>query len=238
MRGQAVNFAETRVDDMRPIRWLGTLAESFARAIGTAQDEEVERLKQAASFGAPNHCPDDAIGRLAQLFQMPTFAGFTTQQLHDLCSEAFDVWSEIGLPQAIERALGLIGIPEVEVFNYAQWPTDDEWFSKFWTRIKGPFGPLKWGAFNWRDASWGSTATPAQIHAVGRLIVFCKSPQSLPVSVIVDFGTGMLWGVHAWGNSEWGGSAVEWPLANLWGAVWCKWGAFKWGTGRWITGEL
>jgi hypothetical protein len=234
-----MTFAKARVADMRPIRWLGDLAETMARAIGEAQDDEVDKLKAAASFGSPEHCPDDAIARLAEIFRMPTFAGFTDEQLRALCTEAFSTWEEIGLPQAIVRALTLYGIPEIEVFNYADWPTPDQWFSKFWVRIAGMFLPLLWGSFSWGGSStWGSTATATEIRITSKLIVFCKSPQSLPVSVVVDFGDGFLWGVHPWGSSAWGGTSIQWPLANLWGAEWAKWGAFKWGTGRWITGEL
>jgi hypothetical protein len=234
-----VTFAKARVADMRPIRWLGKLAETMARVIGDEQDAEVGRLKEAASFGSPAHCPDDAIPRLAEIFRMPTFAGFTAEQLRALCSEAFPTWEEIGLPDAIIRALTLYGIPDVEVINYAQWPSPDQWFSKFWVRIAGKFSPLLWGSFSWGDSStWGSNATKKEIRVISKLIVFCKSPQSLPVSVIVDFGDGFLWGVHAWGEHVWGGSAIQWPLANLWGADWARWGAFRWGNGRWITGEL
>jgi hypothetical protein len=234
-----VTFADTRVDDLRPIRWLGELAESMARVVGSFQDEEVETLKQAASFGSPKHCPDDAIGRLAEIFQMPTFAGFSAEQLRALCGSAFDIWEEIGLPQAIIRMLNLYGIPDVKVFNYAEWPTADQWFSKFWVVIAGAFSPLEWGAFSWGDSkTWGSNATEKEIKIISKLVVFAKSPQSLPVSIIVDFGTGFVWGVQSWGSSTWGGAAIQWPLANLWGAEWANWGAFRWGTGRWITGEI
>lgn len=233
-----MTFLAARLADMRPIRWLGELAESLARAIGELQDEEVDKLKAGASFASPKYCPDDAITLLANIFQMPTFAGFTAEQLRALCSEAFPIWEEIGLPQAIIRALTLYGIPEVEVFNYADWPTPDQWFSKFYVRIAGQFTPLLWGDWSWGEATWGSNATGAEIRIISKLIVFCKSPQSLPVSIVVDFGDGFIWGVQQWGDANWGGSSIQWPLANLWGADWCKWGAFKWGTGRWITGEL
>jgi hypothetical protein len=233
-----MTFEAARVADMRPIRWMGELAQGIARAVGKAQDAEVTLLKAGASFGAPEHCPDDAITRLAAVFRMPTFAGFSAAQLRAICAEAFPIWEEIGLPQAIVRSLQAYGVPEVEVYNYADWPTADEWFSKFYVRIKGLFAPLNWGEFNWNDASWGSTATVTERRIIQRLILFCKSPQSLPVFVLVDFDDGMLWGVHEWGQQVWGGSAIVWPLANLWGADWCVWGSNAWGTGRWINGEL
>jgi len=233
-----MTFAASRVEDMQPIRWLGALAEAIAQTIGTAQDEEVDTLKASASFGAPAYCPDDAIPRLADIFRMPTFAGYTPAKLRELCRQAFPIWEEIGLPQAIVRALQTFGIPTVQVFNYSDWPTADEWFSKFYVAIGGLFGPLNWGAFNWGDASWGSTATVVERRIVQRLIVFCKSPQSLPVGVIVDLGGGMIWGLHEWNSEVWGGEAIFWPLANLWGADWVHWGGVLWGTGRWITGEL
>ncbi len=233
-----MTFEAARLADLRPIRWLGELAESMARVIGNAQDEEAELLKAAASFGAPKFCPDDAIGHLAKIFRMPTFAGFSAAQLRAICGEAFLIAEEIGLPQATIRLLNLFGIPDVKVFHYADWPTADQWFSKFYVVIAGYFSPLAWGSFSWGGGTtWGSTAKTNELNIISRLIVFSKSPQSLPVGLVIDLGDGFIWGVHPWGAEPWGGSSICWPLANLWGADWCRWGQSRWGTGRWVTGE-
>jgi hypothetical protein len=233
-----MTFAEARLADIRPIRWLGDLAKGIARALGNAQDDEVALLKAGVSMRVPDYCPDDAVGKLAYTFRLPTFAGELAEQLRERCKEAFPTWEEAGLPAAIIRSLTGYGIPEVQVINWSEWPTPDDWFSKFWVRLFGFFGPLNWGEFNWGDATWGSTATIAQRRAVMGQIVFWKSPQSLPVSVLIDFDDGMIWGVHEWGAEPWGGTGVQWPMTNLWGDEHVVWGGFKWGTGRWITGEI
>ncbi len=235
-----MTFAEARVADMRPIRWLGPLAEGIARALGSAQDTETDLLKAGVSMSDPDFCPDDALGRLAAIFRLPTFVGELAEQLRGRCKEAFPTWEEAGLPQAIIRSLTGYGVPEIEVINWSEWRTPDDWFSKFWVRLRGFFAPLNWGEFNWGDpqVTWGSTATPAQKKAVFGQILYWKSPQSLPVAVLVDFGDGMLWGVHEWGAKPWGGTGVQWPMTNLWGDEHVSWGGFRWGNGRWITGEL
>ncbi|MBK9263063.1 MAG: hypothetical protein IPM54_25075 [Polyangiaceae bacterium] len=234
-----MSFLEARVADMRPIRWLGELAEGIARALGTVQDREIDLLKAGVKMRVPDHCPDDALGKLAPTFRLPIFAGELAERLRGRMQEAFPTWEDAGLPEAIERSLGGYGVPTVEVFHWQQWhEPDDDWYSKFWVFISGLFGSLNWGEFNWGDATWGSTATLAEKRAVLGQVVFWKSPQSLPVSVIVGLGGGMIWGVHNWGDEVWGGETIQWPLSNLWGADWCAWGAFKWGNGRWITGEI
>jgi len=224
---------------MRPIRWLGDLAEGIARTLGQTQDDEMALLKAGVSMRVPDYCPDDALGKLAVTFHLPTFIGELADQLRGRCKEAFPTWEEAGLPQAIIRSLKGYGIPEIQVINWSEWQTPDDWFSKFWVRIKGFFGPLNWGEFNWGDEyTWGTTATSAQKHAIFGQILYWKSPQSLPVSVLVDLDDGMLWGVHEWGAEPWGGTGAQWPMANLWGEEWVSWGSFSWGNGRWITGEL
>lgn len=246
MRGHAVSntkprgFVAARLADLRPIRWLRGLWDGVAQVMGDAQTAEVQVLKDGVSMRAAAFCPDDAVHLAAQTRGLPLFAFEDPGSLRNRVGAAFATWEEAGLPQAIIRSLQAWGVTEVVVYNYSDWPDGSDWFSKFWVKIKGGLtpGPLFWGSFNWGQYSWGSTATTAQIKAVLGQVVFWKSPQSLPVEVIVDFDQGFIWGSHVWGEEPWGGETIVWPLANLWGEPWVSWGAFKWGTGRWITGEV
>ncbi len=233
-------FVEARLADLAPIRFLRGLWDGVAQVMGAAQDEETATLKAAASMRSPSHAPDDILPLLAFNFKIPLWGVEDPSRLRARIAAAFPTWEEAGLPQAIIRSLTAYGLELVQVFNYADWPTPDEWFSKFYVVGSGtmPWGEQTWGEWNWGEQTWGTTAEPDDIRQTLGQIVFWKSPQSLPVAFINNFGTGMVWGLHVWGEQTWGGATVLWPLANLWGANWVKWGAFKWGNGRWITGEV
>lgn len=232
----ADSFRETRLEEPAPLRWLGPLAEALAEAMGARQDDELEKLKAAASFRVAEFCPDDAIAQLAVTLAIPLFPFEDPASIRARAAEAFPTWEEAGLPEGVERSLRAFGIAEAKVYNYADWPDGTDWYSKFWV-TGGPTLPWTqqiWGVFIWGDSgTWGTTAEPWQINATLGQIVYWKSPQSLPVAYINNFGEGMVWGVDTWGSTTWGGSTVVWPLSNLWGADWCTWGNFTWGTGRW-----
>jgi hypothetical protein len=230
-------FVEARLADLRPIRWLSGLWEGVAKTLGAAQDEESATLKAAVSMRVGPHAPDDILHLLAVNFGLPLFYSEEFASLRARISEAFPTWEEAGLPDAIIRSLNAFGVTDVTVKNWADWPTPDNWYSKFWV-VLGPGMPWitqRWGFFNWGDSeTWGTSATAAEINAVLGQVVFWKSPQSLPVAVINTFGDGLVWGVDAWGSTTWGGQSVVWPLANMWGEEWVKWGSFNWGNGKWI----
>lgn len=240
MSSKKKGFAEARLADLRPIRWLRGVWDGVAQVMGEAQDDEVATLKDAVSIRAAQHCPEDAAHLLAQTRKIPLFAFEPAAAILARAGAAFSTWEAAGLPQAIIQSLELYGIGQVDVYNYDDFADGSDWYSKFWVKIKDGItpGPLTWGGFNWGDYTWGSTTTLAQVRAILGQVVYWKSPQSLPVAVIVDFGSGFVWGVDEWGASTWGGDTLLWPLANMWGEAWVLWGAFKWGNGRWHTGEV
>jgi hypothetical protein len=229
-------FVAARLADLRPIRWLSGLWEGVAKTLGAAQDEESATLKATVSMRVGPHAPDDILHLLAVNFGLPLFYNETFESLRGRIVEAFPTWEEAGLPEAIVRSLRAYGIDGVDVKHFADWPTPDNWFSKFYVVLSvTPWITQRWGFFEWADSeTWGTSATAAEKNAVLGQVVFWKSPQSLPVSIINTFGDGLVWGVDVWGSTTWGGQSVIWPLANLWGADWVKWGAFNWGNGKWI----
>lgn len=237
-------FRRARLEDIEPIAWLRGLGDTIAAVLGEAQDTELERLKDSASFRSAEFCPDDALHLLAPIFGLPVWYGDWLEGLRSRIAEAWETWEEAGIPQGIIRSLNAHGVLDVRIFNWSDWRTADQWFSKFWTVVgpQLPWGPQTWGSFNWGDQTWGSTASSDQVRSVLGQTLFWKSPQALPVAVISDFGEGLMWGVHAWGQAGygglWGSSPIAWPMANLWGEGWVFWGGFNWGNGRWITGEM
>lgn len=239
-----MSFRGARLEDLAPLAWLRGIGDTIAATFGEEQDAAVQALKDAVSMRVVDFCPDDALHFLAQNFALPLFFGETLESLRGRIASAFDTWADAGIPQGIIRSLNAFGVFGVRVFNWSDWQTPDNWFSKFWV-VVGPglsWGQQTWGNWDWGDQTWGTTAPPAVVKSVLGQVRWWKSPQSLPVGVISDFGEGLIWGVHAWGEAGygglWGSSPIIWPMANLWGEAWVSWGAFRWGNGRWITGEM
>lgn len=221
----ASSFVSTRLEDLAPLRWMGDLAERFTAAFGADQDAAVAELKEAVSMRIAEFCPDDALGRFAVNVQLPTFEGEPPAALRAREVQAFPTWEEAGLPQAIIRSLDAWGNPGVTVTNYADAPDGSDWFSKFWVTMPGyAVNPQVWGVFEWGDPSLWGGATAQQLAQIYGQILYWKSPQSIPVSVTIDF--------------QGAAPNVELGMSNLWGEPWVVWGGFLWGNGRWVTGEI
>jgi len=236
----AETFADTRVEDMAPIRWLGALAETMARVLGERQDAELAILKEAVSMRVPAFCPDDALGLLAQNLKIPTFFGELPERLRARLSIAFTTWEGAGLPRAIAGSLGAWGLANAQITNWSDVMTPDEWFSKFCVTI-GPPMPWSepvWGNFNWGEEQWGLNITESEKRQIIGQVLFWKSPQSLPEAIIIDPSGAFDYTIHPGGELTWDGSVTILPLANLWGSQWVKWGEFNWGNGKWINGEI
>ncbi len=236
----APTFVSVRLAELRdPMN--GPQAQALARALGSAQDDEMARLRVAALARLPLYCPDDALDGVGRWLNIERFPSETDDAYRDRIKEAWATWKIAGSADAIVKSLQAYGITDVQVVSdYDFGSTHD--YSMFVVILGPDFGTLAfeeqtWGTFSWGDDStWGSTATEEQRDQIIGQILKWKSAHSVPVFVCLDFGGGFIWGVSEWGDaSTWGDpDPCLWYLANIWGES-MVWGESVWGTGRWYA---
>lgn len=238
----AKNFSTAMGADRENIPWQGIdLAARVGRAQGKCLDREHLLHAEAITVNLAVYCPDDALDDVGRMLKIERYFGEPDATYRERLKAGWDTWELAGLPEAIVRSLNAYGIIDVTIYRWDEWPTPDDWFSKFYV-VLGPSMPYEaqiWGTFSWGDPStWGSTATVNDVRAIWKQIIKWKAPHGVPVAIILNFGDGFVWGVDVWGNNVWGGTAVVWPLFNGWGESWVFWGGFNWGNGKWNNGEL
>lgn len=126
-----------------------------------------------------------------------------------------------------------VGLANTAVYRQHEWnmppylvgPTFFAWenkWSTFWVLIRQPhpFVQLLWGAMGltWgAPLTWGTNATVDEVNLLKRLVVNFKSGHSSCAGIVLQLGTGMLWGDGVWGTGVWGGmglASIIWPIGE------------------------
>jgi len=177
-------------------------------------------LKNAwGAYGQPLPTPDGPHGTPAvQRYSLPQ--GF---------------WEKQGTPGGHIANFLRAGLTSVAVYRQHEWsfppyvggPLFNQWqqkWSTFYIVITQPhaFAALHWGdpGLNWGPMSgtWGSTALPTEVNALKSLVTQYSSGHSTCAAIVLQLGTGRLWGTGAWADGgTWGGTglmSIVWPVGE------------------------
>jgi hypothetical protein len=242
-----MGFKQAQQETIAAIPWLGNdRGVAFEGVIGAERDAELDRLKDAAKMAAsPFLCPDDALDAMGVGFGIQRYPGEPNGTVASgwrgrLCSR----WTTAKLastPISVEASIVGYGIPDVHAYNYDEWPSAEAWVTKCYLFLGPNYGTTGiaeqlWGSINWGDpaATWGSTATPAQVATIKAQFLKLKWAYSLPVEIVLRFPTTSITAISPVGLPTFTGAPpCVWTLVNLWGAPWLSWGACNWQNGTW-----
>ncbi len=185
---------------------------------GETEDQYRLRLKRAwGEWGAPLPTPAGAWGAPeVQRYGLPQ-----------------GIWEKGGTPAGHKDAFGWTGLTNVKVFRQHEWsfplplvgPYYQQWqqkWSTFYVVVLKPhnftlrlWGVGTWGTTGW--PTWGTNATVQEVDLLKRLVVQFSSGHSTCAAIVLQLGTGLLWGVGTWGTGVWGGAglaSVAWPVGE------------------------
>lgn len=238
--GVARNFREL-FDAISP-PWLlkpdGFGVRFYQGMIGFLADLAAEAATQAIKAGWVNQAtsPEDALPSIGQNFNIEQVPGEDNVEyrarLYDTPG-AWELWEESATILFAENAFAPFGVPASQVLFRAvkDWlvPNPENW-SRFWIILQDtvafplPWIEATWGGAVWgtwgTQATWGSSATQAEIEGALKLICKWKSAEEVGVEIILQFASGELWGEGTWGAPRlWSSTGiVRWPMTRFWGA--------------------
>jgi len=188
-------FERNRVDEL-PAIFNGPIGQALARALGRAQDREMELFRQAALARFPFWCEDDALDAAGTWFRLSRFKGEIngtaptvvggddgTGYRGRLCA-AWPTWKIAGSKGAIIKSLNAWGLPDVVVENDYQIspPYPGSWYSRFRVKVGPSFGAFGWGP--------GNDPTAEEQRQMAQQALFWKWTYGYLVEFVLDDGAG------------------------------------------------
>jgi hypothetical protein len=134
-------------------------------------------LSGEAGMLASFQMPDDALPYFGAERKIPRYPTETSSQYRSRLQQAWTYWAHAGTKQGMLELLSALGFT-AQVLEppdwHFQWDGNTADWSRFWIELDGhPWAPLVWGDRTQKlggGSTWGSTASPAEIAGLRRLI--------------------------------------------------------------------
>lgn len=144
---------------------IGLMGDLAAEA---AREAALMRFFDAVTF------PEDALAPHGDERLMPRYPTESADTYKSRLRDAWNAWNRAGTDQAIITQLAGLGLTaEIYANHEWNWDSDTDNWSRFWVVVTSH----PWSRWHWSDgtsygggATWGSTATPAEIYALRRLV--------------------------------------------------------------------
>lgn len=208
----------------------GPNGRAYQGVMGSAMDEQLDRLYQAKRVRYPHFTPTDALFYLAaerglERINASIALSETEDEHRERLHDAWGIWQRSGSQAIHIESFGWAKLRNVRVYRRKEHSTPkaahgvyvNTFARSLWSQFDvlvnqpHPWQPKIWGAWVWGDGTvWGLNATPAEINLLRRLGRDHKSAHDTGTYLHVNFGNNRLWGDWIWGDGGlWGGGPFE-----------------------------
>jgi Phage tail protein (Tail_P2_I) len=176
----------------------GDFGQAVAAETGSMRDDELALLRVALLSRLPSRCPDDALDVLGPTFGLERYPADTNDTYRARLVQAWPTRMLAGADGAVIGQLTAFGIPDVLLMRDADGQfgpgAPGAYYSELWPFLGPNFGstgiaPLLLGGFVLGPTTTlGTTATPAQITTIKKIILRWKATHGYPVRIFLVFG--------------------------------------------------